>query len=52
VKCPFCGKENQKVVCTIKEDGAILRIRLCMGCLFAWRTTERYEENETKYCET
>ena len=44
--CPFCGSEDNQVVCTVKIDNGIRRRRGCLDCLMRWNTSEYSDGTE------
>lgn len=42
--CPFCGGEESRIVFTKKIGSTVIRIRLCLNCLFPFRTQEMVHE--------
>ena len=44
--CPFCGSENNHVVCSVKIDNGIRRRRGCLDCRMRWNTFEYSEGTE------
>ena len=44
--CPFCGSENNQVICTTKIEDGIRRRRSCLDCLMRWNTFEFSEDSE------
>ena len=44
--CPFCGSENNQVICTTRIEDGIRRRRNCLDCRMRWNTFEYSEEAE------
>jgi len=44
--CPECGENNNRVINTEEHevDRAILRVRKCLACGYAWVTEEKKKE--------
>ncbi len=43
IRCPFCGSEDNQVVCTRDIDNGIRRRRHCSACRMRWNTFEYSE---------
>ena len=44
--CPFCGSENNRVICTYNIEDGIRRRRACLDCRIRWNTYEFSEDSE------